>query len=140
MNIPRLLLAIVVAFAVIFGTDYLIHGVWLMPDYNATKSLWRPDNEMNAHIIWMFLAQFLCAATFVIIWAMGFAGRCVGTGILFGLFMGMFQQIWVMVNYVVLPMPADLAVKWYFSGLAQAVLLGIVAALLYKPRAGTAAA
>jgi hypothetical protein len=33
---------------VIFATDYLIHGVCLMPDYNATKSLWQSDAEMNA--------------------------------------------------------------------------------------------
>jgi hypothetical protein len=139
MNIPRLLLTIVVAFAVIFGTDYLIHGIWLMPDYNATKSLWRPEAEMKHYMLCFTAAQIICAATFVIIWAKGFAGRCLGTGILFGLIMGMFQQIWVLVNYAIIPMPADLAMKWYFSGLAQAVLLGIVAALLYKPRTGTAA-
>ena len=137
MNIPRLLLAIVVGFLVVFGTDYLIHGVWLMPDYKATQSLWRPDAEMGTHILWMFFAQFLCAATAVIIWAMGFAGRPVSTGILFGLIMGIFQQVWAIIFYVVAPMPGDLAAKWFFSGLAQAVLVGIVAALLYKPRAAT---
>lgn len=137
MNIPRLLLAIVIAFLVIFGTDYLIHGVWLMPDYDATKSLWRPEAEMNTHFPLMLLAQFLGAATFAIIWAKGFAGRCVGTGIIFGLLMGIFQQVWAMVNYVVIPMPGALATKWYFSGLAQAILLGIVVALIYKPRAAT---
>jgi hypothetical protein len=134
MNIPRLLLAIVAGFVIIFGTDFLIHGLWLMPDYNATKSIWRPQSEMDAHIAWMFLAQFLCAATFTLIWAMGFAGRAVSTGILFGLVMGMFQQIWVLVDYVVLPMPGNLAVKWYFSGLVQAMLVGVAVAMIYRPR------
>src|ERR1700682_5663168 len=137
MNIPRLLLTIVVAFVVIFATDYLIHGVWLMPDYAVTKALWRPDTEMNARIGWMFFAQFLCAATFVLVWAMGFAGRSIGTGIIFGFVMGLFQQIWAMVDYVVLPMPCTLATKWFCAGLVQAMLLGIVAALIYKPRAAT---
>jgi hypothetical protein len=137
MNIPRLLFAALGAFLVIFATDYLIHGVWLMPDYNATKVLWRPESDMNAHVAWMFLAQVLCALTFVLIWAWGFAGRSVATGIAFGLVMGMFQQIWVLVNYVVIPMPGALAVKWYFSGLAQAVLIGIAAALIYRPRTTT---
>jgi hypothetical protein len=135
MNIPRLLLAIAVAFLVIFGTDFLIHGIWLKPDYETTKSLWRPDSEMQSHMMWLTLAQVICAATFVIVWAKGFGGRCVGTGIVFGLLMGLFQQIWVLVNYAIIPMPGDLAVKWYFSGLVQAVLIGIVAALIYKPRA-----
>ena len=138
MNIPRLLLAVVVAFVVVFGTDYLIHGVWLMPDYNATKALWRPESEMGAHFPWMLLAQFLCAATFVIVWAMGFAGRCVGTGILFGLVMGVFQQVWALIDYVVIPIPGELAVKWFCAGLVQAALLGMVTALIYKPRAAAA--
>lgn len=128
----RLLLAIIAAFAVIFATDFLIHGWWLTPDYEATKPLWRPENEMHTHFFWMLVAQFLCAATFVIIWAKGFAGRDVATGIIFGLLMGLFQQIWAIINYVVMPIPGTLAAKWFFSGLVQAVLLGIVTARIYK--------
>src|SRR5882672_3427577 len=138
MNMKRLVLAIVVGFVVIFATDSLIHGFWLKPDYDATKAIWRPEAEMQGHMYWFFIAQFLCAATFVIIWAKGAAGRSIGAGVAFGLLMGMFQQIWVLVNYAILPMPGDLAVKWYFSGLAQAVLLGIATALVYKPRAPAA--
>jgi hypothetical protein len=132
MNMKRLVLAIVAAFAVIFGTDFLIHGFWLNPDYEATKTLWRPENEMHTHFHWMLIAQFLCAATFVIIWAKGFAGRDIATGITFGLLMGLFQQIWAIIDYVVMPIPGSLAVKWFFSGLVQAILLGIVTALIYK--------
>jgi hypothetical protein len=133
MNIKRLLLAIIAGFVVIFGTDYLIHGLWLMPDYNATKHLWRPESEMHSRFCWMLAAQLLCAITFVLIWAKGFAGRDLGTGALFGLLMGLFQNVWAIVNYVVIPMPGELAMKWFFAGLAQAVLLGIVTALIYKP-------
>ena len=135
MNIRRLILAIIAGWVVIFATDFLIHELWLGPIYEATKPLWRSETEMHTHICWMFFAQFLCAATFVIIWAKGFAGDSVGCGIVFGLLMGLFQQVWAIVNYVVLPMPAELAMKWFFSGLAQAVLLGIVTALVYKPSA-----
>jgi hypothetical protein len=132
MNMKRLLLGIIAAFAVIFGTDFLIHGWWLAPDYEATKSLWRPETEMHTHFFWMLIAQFLCAATFVIIWAKGFAGRDVATGITFGLLMGLFQQIWAIIDYVVMPIPGSLATKWFLSGLVQAVLLGIVTACIYK--------
>jgi hypothetical protein len=134
MNIPRLILAIVVAFLLIFATDVLIHGFWLKPDYDATKAIWRPEAEMQAHMLWLTLAQVICALTFVVIWAKGFAGGSLRCGVFFGLIMGMFQQIWVLVNYAILPMPGDLAVKWYFSGLAQAILIGISTALLYRPR------
>jgi hypothetical protein len=41
-------------------------------------------------------------------------------------------------NGEIMPMPAELAVKWLFSGLAQAVLLGIVTSLVYKPEPSSA--
>src|SRR4030081_1253806 len=104
MNMKRLILAIALGFVVIFATDFLIHGVWLKPDYEATKAIWRPETEMQAHGYWFFIEEIICAATFVIFWAKGFAGRSVGTGVVLGLLVGLFQQTWVLVNYAILPM------------------------------------
>ena len=133
MNIKRLILAILIGWAVIFGTDILVHHFALMPDYEATKSIWRPESEMGSRIYWMFVAQFLGVATFVIIWAKGFAGGSAGTGAIFGLLMGLFQAGWVLMNYVLFPLPGNLAVKWFGSGIVQTVLLGVVTALVYRP-------
>ena len=133
MNFKRLFLAMLAGFVLIFVTDFLIHGFWLAADYEATKSLWRPENEMHSYFSLMLFAQLLCAATFVLIWAKGFAGQGIGTGIGIGLLMGLFQQIWAIIDYVVIPMPGNLAAKWFFSGLVQAILLGIITALIYKP-------
>jgi hypothetical protein len=138
MNIKRLLLAVFAGWAVIFGTDFLIHELWLGPLYQATKTLWRPENEMGPVLCWMFVAQFLIAATFVIVWAKGFAGRPASTGILFGALMGIFQQTWVLILFVVMPLPVELAVKWFCAGLVQAVLLGLVTSLVYRPAAPAA--
>ena len=135
MNMKRLLLAIVAAFVIVFGTDFLIHGLWLNRDYEATKELWRPESDMHARFHWMLMAQLIGAATFVIIWAKGFAGRDLATGITFGLLMGLFQGIWAIINHVVMPVPGALATKWLLAGVVQCVLLGIVTALIYKPDA-----
>jgi hypothetical protein len=133
MNMKRLILAILAGWVVIFATDFLIHHLWLGPIYEATKSIWRPEEEMHTHMCWMFCAQFLIVATFVIVWAKGFAGGSMGTAVTFGLLMGVFQQTWAIILFVVLPLPGELAVKWFLGGLVQAVLLGIVTSLVYKP-------
>jgi hypothetical protein len=133
MNTKRLILAVIAGWLVIFATDFLIHHFWLGPVYQATKPLWRPEEEMGPRMCWMFVAQFLIVATFVIVWAKGFAGRSIGAAITFGLLMGLFQQTWVMIVFVVMPLPGELAVKWFVAGLVQAVLLGIVTSLVYKP-------
>lgn len=138
MNIKRLLLAILAGWIVICGTDFLIHDLWLGPLYQATKSIWRPDEEMHTHLCWMFFAQFLIVATFVIVWAKGFVGGSMRTAVTFGLLMGVFQQTWAIILFVVLPIPGELAVKWFIGGLVQAVLLGIVTSLVYKLKRPTA--
>lgn len=134
MNMKRLLLALAAGFMITYATDFLVHGVWLNPDYLAAKSLWRPAEEMRTLQHWIFLAQLICVATFVIVWAKGFAGRDIATGLVFGLLMGMSQQIWPIINYVAMPVPGALAAKWFVAGVAQSILLGIVTAFIYKPK------
>jgi hypothetical protein len=73
MNIKRLILAIIVAFVVLWATDFLIHGIWMMPDYRATQSLWRPEAEMGSYMGWMLGAQLLFVITVALVWAKGFA-------------------------------------------------------------------
>ena len=137
MNIPRLVAAVIVGFILVSGTDYLIHQVWLKPDYLATKELWRTEAEMMARMPWMFGAQFLFAATFVLIWARGFAATGgLHTAIVFGFLMGAFHQSYTIVMSVVMPLPNDLAIKWFCANVAQAVLLGIVTFFVYKPVTG----
>jgi hypothetical protein len=138
MNIKRLILAILAGWVVIFGTDILVHHFALMPDYKATKAIWRPEPDMNSRLHWMLIAQFLGVATFVIVWAKGFAGGSAGNGAVFGLLMGLFQAIWVLMTYVLFPIPGDLAVKWFGCGIIQTVLLGVVTALVYKRNASAA--
>ena len=121
MNIPRLLLAIVVAFVFIFVSDFLIHGLWLLPDYRATPSLWRPEAEQCANLPWMLAGQFLAAAVFSLLWAKGFAPlRCFKCACMFGLMMGLFNQSNTLISYAVWPLPPMIAVKWFGSALRKA--------------------
>ena len=134
MNIPRLFLAIVVGFVVIFLTDWLIHGVWMAADYHATEQIWRPESEMASRMAWMFGAQLLTVVTFVLLWTRWANTAQLGCAIGFGFLMGMFSGVWAIVLYVILPMPPSIAVKWFFAGIVQCILLGIVTFFVYKPK------
>lgn len=135
MNIKRLIPAIIVAFVVLWGTDFLIHGIWMKPDYLATKSLWRPEMEMGSYMGWMLGAQFLFAITFVLLWTRWADTARLGCAFGYGLLMGVFSGVWAIIMYVVIPMPGSIACKWFFAGIAQAILLGIVTFYVYKPKA-----
>ena len=140
MNTKRLILAMVVAFAVLWVTDFLIHGVWMTPDYRATQQLWRTDAEMQSHMAWMLGAQLLFVITFVILWAKGFASHTknIACAVGYGLLMGLFSGVWALIMYVVVPMPGSIAAKWFFAGIVQTILLGLVTFWIYKPSAPAA--
>jgi len=137
MNTKRLILAIIVAFVVLWVTDFLIHGVWMTPDYHATQQLWRTDAEMTSHMTWMLGAQLLFVITFVILWAKGFAERTskISCAVGYGVLMGLFSGVWALIMFVVVPMPGSIAAKWFFAGIAQTILLGLVTFWIYKPSA-----
>jgi hypothetical protein len=132
MNIKRFLLAMAAAYAITYASDFLVHGIWLHPDYVAAKSLWRPSEEMRSYQPWVYMARIISVTTFVLVWAIGFAGRGIAIGAVFGLLMGMSQHVWAIVNYIAMPVPGALAAKWFVGGVAEAVVLGIVTALIFK--------
>src|SRR5258708_33110771 len=127
MNSKRLIIAIFTAFVFLFGSNFLIHGLWLRPDYMATMSLWRSEAERNVRFAWMLSGQLLMAATFVVLWAAGFAGRGgVKCACACGLVLGLLWPATTLITYVVTPLPGEIAFKWFFSGLAQAVGLPLI--------------
>ena len=138
MNIKRLILAIVAAFAVLWVTDFLIHGIWLKPDYLATQSLWRPETEMGSHMGWMFGAQLLFAITFVLLWTRWADTARLGCAFGYGLLMGLFSGVWAIIMYVVMPLPCSIACKWFFAGIVQSILIALVTFYVYKPKSGGA--
>lgn len=134
MNIKRLIFAIIAAFAVLWVTDFLIHGIWMKPDYLATASLWRPEAEMTSYMSWMLGAQLLSAITFVLIWTRWADTARLGCAVGYGMLMGLYSGVWAIIMYVVIPMPGSIAAKWFFAGIAQAILIGLVTFYVYKPK------
>ncbi len=135
MNPKRLVLTILTVFVGVWFTDFLIHGIWLQSDYKATASLWRTEAEMQARFGWLLLGQFLVAVAFVVLWAAGFAEKAtLKCALLYGLLMGLFAKAPALITFAVQPFPPSLSMKWFCAGLAQAILMGLLIFLVYKPK------
>jgi hypothetical protein len=133
MNTKSLLITVVVAFLVVFGSDFLIHQVWLSADYGATKALWRPEAEMLAKMPLMMLGQLIYAVAFSLIFAACVAEkRRLSCTLKFAACMALTMIGGQMMMYVVQPIPGLLVVKWCVAGLVQALLLGFVIHQVYK--------
>lgn len=134
MKNPRLWLAALAVFLVGQGLNYLVHQVWLAPLYGATAEVWRPEADMMAKMPIMFVTGALFSFFFVYVFSRGYQGRGVAEGLRYGFVIGLFYSLPVAYDYyVVLPIPYELALKWFLGGLAACMILGLVASLVYRP-------
>lgn len=132
MNVKRFVAASLAVFAVGQGLGYLIHGVLLRAAYDSTKSLWRPDMESKMWII--HLVGFLTAFLFTFIFTKGYEGKGIGEGVRFGLLIGLYVSIPMAYStYATMPIPYSLALQWFLYGTIHTIILGVVAAAVYRP-------
>lgn len=137
MSTKKLVLAMVFCYAVLIGTNYLIHSVWLMSDYAATSNTWRPMADMM-HKMWvMFVGQAFFAALFCYIYSRGAETKpWLAQGIRFGILMTLFTVIpYSLGEYTVYNVPHILAVKWMIAGCIQMIILGLIAAGICRKQA-----
>jgi hypothetical protein len=134
MSIKKLILAIVVVYAVLMGTNYLVHEIWLMADYRAIPESWRPLRDMQ-HKMWiMFIGQLFFAAMFSYIYTRGHENRSwLAQGIRYGIVMTFMTVIpYSLSEFVTYRIPHMLVVKWMIAGPIQLVILGLIVAGIYK--------
>lgn len=130
----RLIAAIVAAYVILMGTNYLIHDILLMPDYDAIPLSHR-DNAGIAHRMWaMAIGQLLLAAIFTYIYTRGVERKSwVVQGIRYGILMTFLMVIpYSLSEYMVYLVPHILAIKWMIFGGIQVILMGLAVAAICK--------
>ncbi len=136
MNTKRLLMSFVATYIVYQILGYLIHQVWLADTYQSLSAVWRPEAEMMSKMWVMYVSSAFFCFFFCYIFARGYENRGVGEGFRFGVIITLFYTLPVVYDsYVIYPIPYSLVLQWLFSGLVISIILGIVAAMVYKPRA-----
>jgi len=134
VNVKRYLVASLAVFVVAEALGYLVHGVILQATYASIHGVWRPDmaSKMWIESVDTFLLSFL----FLYIFARGYEGKGIPEGVRFGLIMGLVLAIPAAYGtYMMIPIPYYLALEWFLYGTAQTIILGVVAAAIYKPAA-----
>jgi hypothetical protein len=134
MDTKKLIGAIVAAYIILMGSNFLIHDVWLMPDYTATPGSWRPIADMQ-HKMWvMWLGQLLFTIMFAYIYTRGVEAKpWVGQGVRYGILITLFTVIpYSLSEYVIYRVPHILAVKWMIAGAVEIIVLGLVVAGICK--------
>jgi len=129
--VNRMLLAIVAVFIAWSALDFIIHGVLLMPIYEATADLWRPMDEMNMPL--MYAVTLVFTVCFVLIYVLLVERRSLSSGILYGTLFGLATGVSMgFGSYTYMPIPLTLAVGWFFGVLAELIVAGAIAGALLK--------
>ena len=106
----------------------------LSADYMATAQLWRPEAEIKVYlfyIVYIFVAYFL-----TVIFSKGYEGKGTTEGVRFGLYVGLLMAVPMAYGtYAVMPIPYSLALKWFFCGLIEYVVAGVILAAVFGKQA-----
>lgn len=138
MNTKKFYLTFIVVFVVLEVTNFIIHSVLLAPVYQteALQTILRPEAEMQSLTWVMMVADLIWSFFFAFFFVKGYENKGLMEGIRFGIYMGIFVSL---VNayhtYAYQPVPYSLTVQWFIYGFIQMVILGIFAAMIYKPKA-----
>lgn len=134
MNGKRFILASIVVFVVYEILTWIIHTPILGRTYMELQHLWRPDMMDKMWI--MYVTAFIFSFLFVYIFTKGYEGKGVAEGFRYGLYIGLLMNIVGMFNqYAVYPVPLSLTIQWFIYGMIQFIIIGIVTALIYRPKA-----
>jgi len=126
----KLWLGFIAVFVTAEIINFLVNGLLLMRDYQATQSIWRPD---MMSLMWVFHVLMVVGSFFfTFIFAKGYEGKGVMEGVRYGFYIGVWLSIGMAYGtYAMIAIPYSLAIKWFLSGIVQYVIMGIVVAMVY---------
>jgi len=135
MNWQKLLIAFIVVFVVLQVLSFVIHRIILDSDYKAITDVFRPQADMESKMWISWVTGLIFAFFFVYVFAKGYENKGIMEGIRYGLVIGCFMSIpSIYGQFMVYELPYSLILKWLFSDFITLVIIGIVAALIYKPQ------
>jgi hypothetical protein len=132
----KFVLAAVIAYVVLMGTNYLIHGVWLAPDYSALPGSFRAPQIIQQKFWVMMVGQALFALMLVWVYRRGAEKKSwMGQGIRYGIVITLLAVIpYALSQYVTFVLTYPLVVKWIVAEGAQMILLGLIIAAITQEK------
>lgn len=129
----KILIGAIAVFIGMSVLSFLVHGVLLDSAYQTEpfKSVIRPGSEMMK-MMWIFYAVYIIQAFFfTLVFFKGYEGKGIMEGVRYGFYMGMLMATpMAYASYAMYPMPYSLALQWFFYGIIEYVILGILLAMV----------
>ena len=130
----RFFIAWIVIFVVWMAGSFVVHATLLHDDYAKLSGLFRSEADPQAYFPLMILAHVLLAGAFVWIYSRGVEAKpWLPQGIRFGVAIALLTIVpTYIIYYVVQPMPGAVVVKQIVFDGILVLILGAVAAFIYR--------
>ncbi|MDD8015219.1 MAG: hypothetical protein PHX45_05960 [Acidobacteriota bacterium] len=138
MNWKKFWVAAFLVYLVYLATMFIIHslilgGYYMRPE---VAGAFRPEAEINKYSWARFVTMAVFAFFFTFIFAKGCERKGIMEGVRYGVYIALFICFVTSIEqFIIYPIPYVMVWYWIIGGLVQSVLMGIVAALAYKPKA-----
>lgn len=134
MNLVRFLIAVAVVAVFLFFFEWTFHGMCMTAIYEQDPGWMRDPGGTLERVRWLFTGIVLMAIGFVLVWAMGFGGRGVFLGLIYGLALAVMAAGGQLLGYFSQPIPEAVIVRWVPAAFVELGLAGILTALIYRPK------
>jgi hypothetical protein len=126
--------SVVALFVLSMILGFVVHGMLLAQQYASLTSLFRAEQDQQAHFGYMILAHVIAAIGFTWVYRQGRENKPVlGQGVRFGLGVAVLTTIpTYLIYFAVQPMPSDLVAQQIVMDTVAMVLMGIAAAALNR--------
>ena len=136
MNKKKFWIAFIVIFIVYEITNIVVHVLILGSTYKSEEivPIFRTEEILNSTSWIRLFTEVVWSFFFTFIFVKGYENKGIMEGVKFGIYIGLFYSfVWAYQSYWMYPLPYSLALQWFIFGLLQCILLGILAAIIYKP-------
>lgn len=130
MNRKSFIITTAAVFVTACIVDFLIHRKLLTGMYDATASLWRPEQDMQ--VLPMYLSQLLFSIMFVFIFTRNYEHKGPTEGLRYGAYIGLLFAAVDLATYTWLPIPFALTLSWMGAMFIKCVLCGYITAIVYR--------
>jgi hypothetical protein len=132
----RFLITWLVLFVAWYVGSFIVHALLLHADYEQLAGLFRQPDEAKPYLPLMVIAHLLMAGAFVWIYARGVEPKpWAGQGLRYGIAIAALMIVPLyLIYFVVQPMPASTVLKQIVYETILVLLLGLLAAYLYRGR------
>lgn len=130
-------LTFILVFIVLEITNYLFYMGLMGPIFQdpEVQKAFRSMEEIQSKMWVSYLMDLVWSFFFTFIFVKGYENKGIMEGVRFGIYIGLFYNMVVSYqNYVFYPIPYKVVLPSFLLGMVQVIILGIIAALIYKPK------